>query len=85
MNDNDGKSNSLISYCKEFDRQVKSVIYFVRKAVDVEFWHRDSELQMKYYLMKKNLCEIICVYLIHNFVIFVLNIFSPWCGCSKDG
>lgn len=53
LNDNDGKSNSLISYCKEFDRQVKSVIYFVRKAVDVEFWHRDNELQMKYYLMKK--------------------------------
>lgn len=53
MNDNDGKSNSLISYCKEFERQVTSVIYFVRKAVDVDFLHRDNELHMKYYLMKK--------------------------------
>lgn len=84
MNDNDGKSNSLISYCKEFDRQVTSVIYFVRKAVDVDFLHRANELHMKYYLMKK-IYEIICVCLIHNFVIFVLNIFSPWSRCSKDG
>lgn len=53
MNDNDGKSNSLISYCKEFDRQVTSVIYFVRKAVDVDFLLRANELHMKYYLMKK--------------------------------
>lgn len=53
LNDNDGKSNSLISYCKEFDRQVTSVIYFVRKAVDVDFLHRANELHMKYYLMKK--------------------------------